>query len=54
MRPVRFGEERIREAAKQGFTTAIVPAANVPRGKMDGIAVVGVKSLEAALPAALD
>ncbi len=54
VRPVRFGEERIREAAKQGFTTAIVPAANVPRGKMDGIAVVGVKSLEAALPAALD
>ncbi len=54
VRPVRFGEERIREAAKQGFTTAIVPAANVPRSKMDGIDVVGVKSLEAALSAALD
>ncbi len=54
VRPVRFGEERIREAAKQGFTTAIVPDANKPRSKIDGIDIVGVKSLEAALNAAID
>jgi DNA repair protein RadA/Sms len=49
VRPVRFGEERIREAAKQGFTSAIVPAANAPRRKIDGIEVIPVKSLDAAL-----
>ena len=49
VRPVRFGEERIREAAKQGFTSAIVPFANAPRGKIDGIEVVPVKSLDDAL-----
>ncbi|HZW59893.1 MAG TPA: DNA repair protein RadA, partial [Woeseiaceae bacterium] len=37
VRPVRFGTERIAEAAKQGFTTAIVPRANVPRQQPDGI-----------------
>ena len=31
IRPVPFGEERLREAAKHGFKTALVPEANVPR-----------------------
>jgi len=53
VRPVRFGEERIREAAKQGFEVAIVPAANVPRGKIRGIEVIGVRKLGAALEQAL-
>ncbi|MED5421283.1 MAG: DNA repair protein RadA [Pseudomonadota bacterium] len=53
VRPVRFGDERIREAAKQGFTLAIVSAANTPREKVDGIEVVGVKTLVAALEAAI-
>ena len=54
VRPVRFGGERIQEARKQGFTTAIVPAANVPRNKIDGINVIGVRKLEEALSEALD
>ena len=54
VRPVRFGGERIREAGKQGFTTAIVPAANVPRNKIDGINVIGVRKLEEAVAEALD
>jgi DNA repair protein RadA/Sms len=54
VRPVRFGEERIREAMKQGFKTAIVPLANVPRHKISGIDVVGVRKLEVALAEALD
>ena len=54
VRPVRFGEERIREAAKQGFETAIVPASNVPRKPVTGIDVIGVRKLEEALAAALD
>ena len=53
VRPVRFGEERIREAVKQGFDAAIVPNANVPRKKIDGIAVIGVRKLGDALSEAL-
>ncbi|MGI9205231.1 MAG: DNA repair protein RadA [Woeseiaceae bacterium] len=53
VRPVRFGTERIQEAQKQGFTTAIVPAANVPREPIDGIDVVGVRRLQDALDQAL-
>lgn len=53
VRPVRFGSERIQEAQKQGFTSAIVPAANVPRNRIGGIEVVGVRTLDEALSAAL-
>jgi DNA repair protein RadA/Sms len=54
VRPVRFGEERIREAAKQGFEVAIVPAANVPREEISGMEVIGVRKLAAALDHAID
>lgn len=54
VRPVRFGAERITEAAKQGFTFAIVPTANVPRKKIPGIEVVGVRKLDDALEQAID
>ncbi|RLA34351.1 MAG: DNA repair protein RadA [Gammaproteobacteria bacterium] len=54
VRPVRFGTERIMEAAKQGFTFAIVPTANVPRKKIPGIEVVGVRKLDEALEQAID
>ncbi len=33
IRPVYGGEERLAEAATQGFTRAIVPAANIPRSR---------------------
>jgi DNA repair protein RadA/Sms len=49
VRPVRFGTERIAEAAKQGFTQAIVPKANVPRKTPAGIDVIGASTLEEAL-----
>ena len=51
IRPVPFGEERLREAAKQGFRRALVPAANVPRkgAPVDGIEVEGVSRLQEAL-----
>ena len=52
VRPVPFGEERLREAAKQGFRRALVPQANVPRRAIDGIEVSGVSRLEQALAAA--
>ncbi len=33
VRPVPNGEERLKEAAKHGFTRALIPAANAPRRK---------------------
>jgi len=51
IRPVPSGQERLREAAKHGFKKAIVPAANVPREKVKGLEVLGVKSLSEALEA---
>jgi len=50
VRPVAGGEERMIEAAKQGFKRAIVPEANKPRrgAKLD-IEVVAVSRLDEAL-----
>jgi DNA repair protein RadA/Sms len=52
VRPVRYGEERIAAAAKQGFTCAIVPRANMPRKPVDGIEIVAVTRIREALDAA--
>lgn len=52
IRPVRFGTERIMAAAKQGFTHAIVPEANVPRKIPAGIKVSGVRRVSEALEVA--
>ncbi len=49
IRPVPFGEERLREAAKHGFTEALVPEANVPRRPPPGMSVRGVTHLGQAL-----
>ena len=49
IRPVPFGEERLREAAKHGFKLAIVPEANVPKRPPEGMTVHGVARLSQAL-----
>lgn len=49
VRPVRFGEERLREAAKQGYRRAIAPAANAPRKPIKGLEVHGVETLADAM-----
>jgi DNA repair protein RadA/Sms len=49
IRPVPFGEERLREAAKHGFTEAVVPQANVPKRAPPGMSVRGVTRLSQAL-----
>jgi DNA repair protein RadA/Sms len=49
IRPVPFGEERLREAAKHGFTSALVPEANVPKRMPEGMTVTGVSRLDRAL-----
>jgi len=51
IRPVPSGQERLNAAAKHGFRQAIVPEANVPRGGIKGMKIVGVKTLAAALAA---
>jgi len=52
IRPVPYGEERLREAAKHGFERAIVPEANKPRRAIDGLQVIGVERLADALRSA--
>ncbi|MBT8139595.1 MAG: DNA repair protein RadA [Gammaproteobacteria bacterium] len=49
LRPVPGGQERIAEAAKHGFTRAIVPFANQPKQAISGIKVEAVKWLREAL-----
>lgn len=49
IRPVPSGQERINEAAKHGFKRAIVPYNNMPKHKIDGMEVIGVKKLSEAL-----
>jgi DNA repair protein RadA/Sms len=53
LRPVAYGEERLREAAKQGFTTALVPAENVPRNPIENLRVRALQRIDQALAAAL-
>ena len=49
VRPVQRGQERIREAAKLGFRSILIPKANAPKQKVDGIEVVAVARVADAL-----
>jgi DNA repair protein RadA/Sms len=49
IRPVQSGQERLREAAKHGFKTAIVPAANAPKRKINDLEVIPVNHLKEAI-----
>jgi len=49
IRPVQRGQERLKEAAKLGFTQAIVPAANQPKQKIAGMKVHAVQRLDEAI-----
>ncbi|HET8807141.1 MAG TPA: DNA repair protein RadA [Methylophaga sp.] len=51
IRPVQAGEERIRDAAKHGFSHALVPAANAPRKPIKDMKVIPVQHLSAAIEA---
>ncbi len=52
IRPVQRGQERLREAAKLGFTRAIVPRANLPKTPIDGMETIGVERVADAVAAA--
>jgi len=49
IRPVQRGQERLKEAAKLGFTQAVVPAANQPKQKIAGMDVHPVQRLDEAM-----
>jgi DNA repair protein RadA/Sms len=51
IRPVQNGQERLREAAKHGFTRAIIPFGNAPRQPIRGMEVIPVRKLTDALDA---
>ena len=54
VRPVPFGEERLQEARKHGFTTAILPRGNVPKRPIEGIDCRPVDRLSEALAGVFD
>jgi DNA repair protein RadA/Sms len=49
IRPVPGGPERLREAAKHGYRHAVVPKANVPRERIEGMQITGALTLDQAL-----
>ena len=49
VRPAPRGQERLKEAAKLGFTHALIPKANAPKQKIDGIKIIAIERIEQAL-----
>jgi DNA repair protein RadA/Sms len=49
VRPAPRGQERLKEAAKLGFTQAIIPKANLPRQKLDGLDIIAVERVAEAI-----
>ena len=49
IRPVQRGQERLREAAKLGFRTALIPTGNRPKHAVDGMEVIAVARVGEAL-----
>src|SRR5215210_6971059 len=46
VRPVQRGQERLREAAKLGFTHALIPKSNRPRQAIPGMEMLAVERVE--------
>ncbi|MDG2155528.1 MAG: DNA repair protein RadA [Gammaproteobacteria bacterium] len=51
IRPVAYGEERLHEAAKRGFTHAVIATANMPKRPIPGMKISGVDYLRGAIEA---
>ncbi|HXW65067.1 MAG TPA: DNA repair protein RadA [Burkholderiaceae bacterium] len=49
VRPAPRGQERLKEAAKLGFSRALIPKANAPRHAIEGLEIVAVDRVEQAL-----
>ena len=48
IRPAPRGQERLREAAKLGFSIAMIPKANAPKHKIEGMTIVAVERIDEA------
>jgi DNA repair protein RadA/Sms len=51
VRPAPRGQERLREAAKLGFTRALIPKANAPKHGVEGLGLIAVERLADAVAA---
>jgi DNA repair protein RadA/Sms len=49
IRPAPRGQERLREAAKLGFSIAMIPKANAPKQNIEGLKVIAVERIDEAL-----
>src|SRR5882724_12016614 len=49
VRPAPRGQERLKEAAKLGFTRAIIPKANLPKQNIDGLEIIAVERVAEAV-----
>jgi DNA repair protein RadA/Sms len=49
VRPAPRGQERLREAAKLGFSVAVVPKANAPKQAIEGLTIHAVERVEQAM-----
>jgi len=49
VRPAPRGQERLKEAAKLGFSVAVVPKANLPKKPIEGLELHGVERIEQAI-----
>ena len=49
IRPAPRGQERLREAAKLGFSIALIPKANAPKQPIEGLIIVAVDRIDQAL-----
>jgi DNA repair protein RadA/Sms len=49
IRPAPRGQERLKEAAKLGFTRALIPKANAPKQPIKGIEVIALERVEQAI-----
>ena len=49
VRPALRGQDRLKEAAKLGFTRAIVPKANLPKARIAGLEVIAVERVDQAV-----
>jgi DNA repair protein RadA/Sms len=52
IRPAPRGQERLREAAKLGFSRVLLPRANAPKRALEGVTAVALERIEQALDAA--
>ena len=51
VRPAPRGQERLKEAAKLGFSVAVVPKANAPKKAIEGLTIHAVERIEQAIDA---